>query len=201
MLKKIGMISSGMMFLALLACSGGMDPDIRRGEVFFGNREWTEAIKMYEQALKRNPQAFDLKPEFKEHFKNAYYYRGGEMEGNGSLEAALKYYESGFDLIPNDAPMCDKLAKYYWKEEDFEPAVKYFSRLVELDANLPDEDKKWEVMHQDYYALGYSLIQLKKYSEGIEALQQCIKANKKGEFVQKAKSAIESAKFEMKKAK
>ncbi|MBN1594710.1 tetratricopeptide repeat protein [candidate division FCPU426 bacterium] len=186
-----------LMALGLASCAG-QDPDIRRGDTFFGNKKYYEAFQAYERAYARNEQAFE-EPALRERFKNAYYYHGGQLELAGSLEAALKYYEKGFALMPTDAGMCDKLAKYYWGEEDFEKCVEYFEILVELDAKAPDTENKWLILGEDFYALGYSLFKNKKYTEAIEALQQSLKASPRGKFAAKAKSALESAKFELKK--
>lgn len=186
----------GLVVLGLAACAGE-DPDIRRGNVFFSTHNYYEAMQAYEKAYARSPKLKENK-EFIKNFKNAYYYYGGSLEMSGSLEAAVKYYEKGFDLDPNDVAICDKLAKYFWKEEDFEKSVKFFSRLVELDADMPDNAKKWATMGEDGYALGYALHEVKKYPEAIEALQQSLKVSPKGAYAAKAKSALEAARAALK---
>lgn len=198
---KVGMVgvALGCLLGAGLGCQG-QDPDVRRGDLFYGNGKYYEAYQAYERAYARKAELFDDK-ELRERFKNAYYYHGGQMELAGSLEPAIKYYEKGFDLVPDDPGMCDKLAKYFWAEEDFEKAAKYFGRLVELDAQAPDTERKWQVLGDDYYALGYSLAKIKKYQEAIEALRQSLKAAPRGRNAAKAKSALESAKFELSKQK
>jgi tetratricopeptide (TPR) repeat protein len=197
---KVGLvgIALGCLLGAGLGCQG-QDPDVRRGDLFYGNGKYYEAYQAYERAYARKAELFDDK-ELRERFKNVYYH-GGQMELAGSLEPAIKYYEKGFDLVPDDPGMCDKLAKYFWAEEDFEKAAKYFGRLVELDAQAPDTERKWQVLGDDYYALGYSLAKIKKYQEAIEALRQSLKAAPRGRNAAKAKSALESAKFELSKQK
>jgi len=199
MKKKFSVFMAMLVVAGLIGCAGE-DPDVRRGNTFFGNKKYYEAFQAYERAFARDPQIFDDQ-ELRERFKNAYYYYGGQLELSGSLEAALKYYEKGFELIPTDAGMCDKIAKYYWKEEDFDKAAKYFEYLVDIDAKAPDTDKKWKILGEDFYALGYSLYQIGKFEEAIEALRQSIKASPKGKFAKKAKSALDSAKYELKKKK
>jgi tetratricopeptide (TPR) repeat protein len=199
MRAKLSVLLVAIMVTGLIGCASE-DPDVRRGNTFFGNKKYYEAFQAFERAYKKDATLFD-EPELRERFKNAYYYHGGQLELAGSLDAALKYYEKGFELVPTDAGMCDKMAKYYWAEEDFEGAATYFEYLVEIDAKAPDTDKKWVVLGEDFYALGYALHEIEEYEEAIEALQQSLKASPKGRFAKKAKSAIAGAKFEMKKKK
>jgi tetratricopeptide (TPR) repeat protein len=199
-MRKPILILTALLLVAGLTHCGSEDADVRRGNLFYKNHQWFEAFSAYEKAMARNPKTFEAK-DLRENFKNAYYYYGGTMEINGSLEAGKKYYELGFALVPTDAGICDKLAKFYWEKEEFEPAAKYFAILVDLDAQAPDTKQKWQVLGNDYYALGYSLFEMKKYPAAIEALQQSLKASPAGQFAGKAKSAMESAKFEMKKKK
>ncbi|MCK5241157.1 tetratricopeptide repeat protein [bacterium] len=199
MRKKISMLLAAVMVTGLIGCASE-DPDVRRGNTFFGNKKYYEASQAYERAYKRDATLFE-KAEQRERFKNAYYYHGGQLELSGSLEAALKYYQKGFELVPTDAGMCDKMAKYYWGEEEFEKAAKYFQHLVEIDAKAPDTDKKWVVLGEDFYALGYALYQTGDFEEAIEALQQSLKASPQGRFVKEAKSALTGAKYELKKKK
>ena len=176
----------------------GEDPDVRRGNLFFKNKQYDAAYKAYEQAVTRNPKLVDL---VRENFKKSYYYYGGALEMGDSLDGAIKYYEKGFALDPTEAGMCEKLAKYYWQRKEFEPAAKYYGRLVELDGEAPDTDKKWAIMGQDAYALGYALFQSGKYKESIEAFQNSIKVSPRGSFAAKAKDALVAAKDKVSKLK
>jgi len=189
-------IVSLVVFAALFAACSSEDPDVRRGNLLYKNKQYDTAFKAYEQAVAKNPKNLDL---VRQNFKNAYYYYGGSLEMGDSLDGAVKYYEKGFALDPSDAGMCDKLAKYYWDRENFEKAADYFQRLVELDGEAPDTDKKWSVMGEDYYALGYSQFENEKYAEAIDAFQNSIKVSPKGQFAEKAKSALTAAKVKTKK--
>lgn len=190
----------GMSVLAVwLACGGcgpSVDPAVRRGNMFFENKKYDEAFKAYEQAVAKDPKNVDL---VRQNMKKAYYYYGGSLEMNDSLEGALKYYEKGFALDPTDAGMCDKLAKYYWQQQNFEKAGNYFNRLVELDGEAPDTEKKWRVMGDDYYAQGYCFFEMKKYPEAIEAFKNSLKVSPKGQFAAKAKEALAAATEKLKK--
>lgn len=198
-MRKLLMVAGALVMLAGLTHCAGEDPDVRRGDLFYKNGKYYEAFQAYEKAVARDAKLLDTVKELREHFKDAYYYYGGQQEMNDALDSAVKYYEKGLDLVPNDPGMTDKLAKYYWKQENFEKAGKFFGHLVELDSEAPDTPKKWMILGEDYYALGYSLSQTKKYPEAVEALNQSLKASPKGKFAAKAKSAIEAAKFAMKK--
>lgn len=194
---------SGITVIAVLmgmAGCGGVDPDVRRGNTFYANGKYYEASQAFARAQARKPEIFEDE-ELRIRFKDAYYYYGGQMELAGSLDAAVKYYEKGFELVPTEAGMCDKLADYFWEGEEFAKAAKYFAVLVDLDAQAPDTEKKWMILGEDYYALGYSLYKSKRFEEAVEALQQSLKASPKGRFARKAKSALESAKYELKKKK
>ncbi|MCD4814431.1 tetratricopeptide repeat protein [bacterium] len=190
-----------VIIMAMMAGCAGQDPDVRRGNTFFENKKYDASFKAFERAYQRDPVIFDEDKELRERFKNAYYYHGGQLELAGSLEAALKYYEKGFELIPTDAGMANKLAQFFWEDEDFDGAAKYYEYLVEIDAQAPDTDNKWAILSEDYYALGYALHQIEEYEEAIEAFQQSIKASPKGKFAGKCKSAIGGSKYEMKKKK
>ncbi|MCK5218914.1 tetratricopeptide repeat protein, partial [bacterium] len=177
---------------------GGEGPDERRGNLFFKNGKYYEAFQAYEKAVAKDAKLLESQ-EFAEKFKNAYYYYGGALEMSGSLDSAVKYYILGFNLVPTEVGICDKLAKYFWEKEEFAEGVKYFKRLVELDAESPDTDKKWAVMGEDYYALGYSLFKIKMYTEAIEALKQSLKVAPQGAFAKKAKNALAAAQAALKK--
>ncbi len=196
-MRKLSAVLVLVLAAGLGGC-GGEGPDERRGNMFFKNGKYYEAFQAYEKAVAKDAKLLESR-EFAEKFKNAYYYYGGALEMSGSLESAVKYYILGFDLVPTDVGICDKLAKYFWGDEEFEKGIKYFKRLLELDAESPDTDKKWAVMGEDYYALGYSLFKTKKYLEAIEALEQSLKVAPRGAFAKKAKSALAAAKAAMKK--
>lgn len=184
--------------IASLTGCGGQDPNVRRGDMFYKNGKYDDAAKAYETAIAKNKEL--MKDDaFREKFKNAYFYYGGQIEMSGSLDGAIKYYVKGFDIQPTDVGICDKLAKYFWEGEEFGEAAKYFKYLVEFDSNEPDTDKKWQQLHQDYYALGYALFQAKQYEEAKEALEQSIKAVKKGPKTKQAKSALAAVKQKLKK--
>lgn len=190
---------AAVMLAGLIHCASE-DPDLRRGNVFFKSRKWYEAMQAYEKAYARDPKLFE-NPELRENFKNAYYYYGGTRESGDSVEAAVKYYEKGFELIPGDMNICAKLADYYQSMEEWEKVAHYEAKMVELISNAADSQAKWDMLGRDYYALGYALYQQKKYDEAIEAFQQSIKAAPKGQFAAKAKSAKETAAFDKKNKK
>ena len=191
-MKKLSAVLVVVLAAGLSGCGGGENADARRGHLFFKNGKYYEAFQAYEKAVAKDPKLLESQ-EFAEKFKNAYYYYGGALEMSGSLESAVKYYILGFDLVPTEVGICDKLAKYFWENEEFEKGVKYFKRLLELDAESPDTKKKWVVMGEDYYALGYSLFKLKQYPEAIEALEQSLKVSPRGAFANKAKNALGAA--------
>ncbi len=180
-----------VLMLAGLAGCAGEDPDVRRGNLFFKNKQFDAAYKAYEQATERDPKLLDS---VRENLKKSYYYYGGSLEMGDSLDGAIKYYEKGFALDPSEAGMCEKLAKYYWEDKNWEKAANYYGRLVELDGEAPDTEKKWAIMGQDYYALGYALYQSGKYKESAEALQNSLKVSPKGGFASRAKEALAAAK-------
>lgn len=190
-LKTVSLVCVAVGFVA---CASE-DPDVRRGNLFYKNKQYDSAFKAYEQAVARDAKQLEL---VRQNFKNAYYYYGGSLEMGDSLDGAVKYYEKGFALDPTDAGMCDKLAKYYWDQQDFEKAAEYFQRLVELDGEAPDTDKKWSVMGDDYYALGYSQFENEKYPEAIAAFENSLKVAPKGQYAAKVKSALTAAKGKLK---
>lgn len=192
---RLGM---GILAIGLVCwgCGPGVDPDVRRGNLFFENKKYDDAFKAYEQAVAKNPKNLDL---VRQNMKKAYYYYGGALEMSDSLDGAVKYYEKGFALDPTEAGMCDKLAKYFWDQENFEKAGNFFNRLVELDGEAPDTPQKWKVMGDDYYAKGYCLFELKKYPEALEAFKNSLKVSPKGKFAPKVKDAMEAVAEKMKK--
>ncbi len=192
------------MALAVAGCGEKQDPNVRRGDLFLQNKKFAAAIKAYETAVKNNP-ALMQDDAFKMHFKDAYYFKGGQIELSADndpdiLAAAYKYYVKGFDVWPKEVGMCDKLTKYYWENKDFATAAKYLQHMVELDGNLPDTDKnKWGNLHNDYYSLGYALYQNGNYTEAKAALEQCLKAVKKGPKTAEANSALAAVNQKLKK--
>jgi tetratricopeptide (TPR) repeat protein len=195
MKKTIVMVMVLGMVLAVAGCGEKQDPNVRRGDLFLKNKKFAAAIKSYEMAVKNNP-ALMQDDAFKMHFKDAYYYKGGQIELSADndpdiLAAAYKYYVKGFDVWPKEVGICDKLTKYYWDQKDFATAAKYLRHMVEFDGAMPDTDKhKWLNLHNDYYSLGYALYQTKNYKEAREALEQSLKADKKGPKAAQAKSAL-----------
>jgi tetratricopeptide (TPR) repeat protein len=177
-------------------CGPAESPDVRRGNLFFKNKQFDAAFQAYEQALAKDPKLLDT---VRQNLKKSYYYYGGQLEMGDSLEGAMKYYGKGFALEPTDAGICAKLAKYYWEGKNFELAANYFNRQVELDGELPDTDNKWALMGQDYYTLGYSQFQNRKYQEAIDAFTNSLKISPKGAYAAKAKDALEAAKDKLKK--
>ena len=191
---SLGLLS--ILLLSVVSCTK-QDEDLRRAELFYKNKKFYEASQAYEKAAANDPKILE-DPEIVEKFKNSYYYYGGSLEMSGSLEQAIPYYEKGLALAPKDLAICDKLAKHFWKEEDFEKSAEYFAKLVELDADLADSDQKWINLGEDYYALGYSLYQIEKDPEAKEALEQSLKVSPQGVYAKKAKSALDAIKSQMK---
>jgi tetratricopeptide (TPR) repeat protein len=187
-----------VLVLAVLAGCAGEDPDVRRGNLFFQNKQFDSAFKAYEQATARDPKLLDL---VRENLKKSYYYYGGSLEMGDSLDGAIKYYEKGFALDPTEVGMCEKLAKYYWEKKNWEKAANFYGRLVELDGEAPDTEKKWALMGQDYYALGYANFQSGKYKEAVEAFQNSLKVAPKGNVAAKCREALAAAQEKVAKVK
>lgn len=179
----------------LAGCGPAEHPDVRRGNLFYKNKQFDAAFKAYEQAVEKDPKQVDI---VRKNLKNSYYYYGGQLEMGDSLDGAMKYYEKGFALDPTDAGMCHKLAKYYWDNKEFAQAGNYFSRLVELDGEAPDTDSKWAAMGEDYYALGYCFFETKKYGDAVAAFKNSLKVVPKGKLAAKVKDALGAAQDKLK---
>ncbi len=196
MRKGMTLVLAVLLGMSLIGCGPSEDPEVRMGNMFFKNKQFDNAYQAYEKAVAKNPKNLDA---VRANFKNAYYYYGGQLEMSDSLSGAVKYYEKGFALDPTDVGMCNKLAKYFWDQKEYEGAAKYFSRLSELDGEAPDTNKKWVLMGEDYYAAGYALFQIEKYPEAIEAFKNSIKVSPKGKQAAKCKDAIAAAQEKLKK--
>ncbi len=196
MRKGMTLVLAGLLGLGLIGCGPSEDAEVRTGNLFFKNKQFDAAYQAYEKAVAKNPKNMD---KVRANFKNAYYYYGGQLEMSESVDSAVKYYEKGFALDPTDVGMCNKLAKYYWDNKEYEPSAKYFARLAELDGEAPDTDKKWILMGEDYYAAGYAYFQVGKYPEAIEAFKNSLKASPKGKQAAKCKDAMAAAQEKMKK--
>ncbi len=195
MRKAMGLLVLVSMVVVMAGCSGE-DPDIRRGNLFYKNKQWKEAAEAYQRAVDRDPKNLDS---IRQNLKNALYYYGGQLEMGDSLDGAVKYYEQGFALDPAELGICHKLANYFLEQKNYAKAANYFSRLVELDGEAPDTDQKWLVMGEDYYALGNCLYQTGKYPEAIEAFKNSVKVSPKGRFAATSKTAIEASQQKLKK--
>lgn len=204
MKKKLCLFLIIGMVAIVAGCGEKQDSNVKRGDMFLENKKFAEAIQAYEKAVEAKPELMqdDI---FKQHFKDAYYFKGGQVELSADsdpdiLKVAYKYYIKGFDVWPKEVGMCDKLVKFFWEQEEFETAAKYLKHMVEFDAEMPETDKnKWPNLHNDYYNLGYALFEAGQYKEAKEAFEQALKAMKNGPKAKQAKSAIEAVSQKMNK--
>ena len=203
MQKKLRMGVGAAVLIGLVYGCAQVDPDARRGDLFFKTKNYAEAIEAYGKALARDPKLIENKI-FKDNYTKANLYYGGRHEMNDSLDTAITYYEKALAIDPNNpeiSGVCDKIAKYYWKNENFSKAAEYFLLLVNLDQAIPEEPKRKTMLGEDYYALGYSYYQVKEYVKAGEALSKSIAISPDGRMASKAKEAIKAAKLMEKKKK
>jgi tetratricopeptide (TPR) repeat protein len=193
----------GVILAGLAQGCAQQDPDARRGDVFFKTKNYAEAIDAYGKAVARDPKLMEDKT-FKDNYIKAHLYYGGRHEMSDSLDTAITYYEKALALDPNNpevSGVCDKIAKYYWKNENFAKAAEYFAILVNLDQAIPEEPKRKTMLGEDYYALGYAYYQVKDYAKAADALAKSVEISPDGRMAGKAAEALKAAKLKVNKNK
>ena len=89
------------------------------------------------------------------------------LTGQSKNDEAIKYYEIGIKIQPNNAMIYNNLATSYKTKRDYINSEKYYKKSIELDNKLPDAQNN----------LGNLYIDLNKHSEAITCFKKAIEIN------------------------
>lgn len=95
--------------------------DSSRGDQFFSNQQYEQAVEAYSEVLLTNSKN-----------ANVLYKRGRAHEALGNLDEAEKDYRSAFDLDSRDVQVLMSLSNLYQKKKDNEMALQYASYATEI---------------------------------------------------------------------
>jgi Flp pilus assembly protein TadD len=134
-------------------------------------KDYTAAVTAFTNAIKEQPAN-----------QNFYTMRGTAFEDMGKDIEAEEDFRKTLELLPNSSVAAYRLGMVYYRKQDFENAVKWLtiSYTNSLDIGLEHigiTNNNIFFVHKKIIAanLGNFLIQLKRYEEGFEYLDEAIK--------------------------
>ncbi len=106
-----------------LSCGGS---DSQKGDQFFGQGKYEQAINEYDQYLEYNPDDF-----------KSMYNRGRAYEELKDYDKALNSYEAALKMDEKNINVLISLGRYYFRENKFKDAAFYFDKATQVNQNSP----------------------------------------------------------------
>jgi Flp pilus assembly protein TadD len=104
------------------------DPDYAAGKAAMGKKNWSEAVKRFQQAARREPDSADL------HNYLGYSYRNLKQ-----MDLALKYYKRSIELNPRHRGAHEYIGEAYLMLNDLPSAERHLAALRSI-CLLPCEE-------------------------------------------------------------
>ncbi|HEY4841558.1 MAG TPA: tetratricopeptide repeat protein [Terriglobales bacterium] len=123
------------------------------------NGKWDEAAKEYRLVLEQNPHLAGI------HFRLGRLLLSKPNPSPADAEEAKKEMQAELEIDPSNAGAEYVLGELAKQNQQWDEAIRHFSRAAKLDASFGDAYLGW----------GGSLVSLKKFSEAIPPLQAAVK--------------------------
>lgn len=181
-----------------------IEEELERGNKFFDEGKYEEAVEVYEKILEKNPDVYVINKNIgncyfkQENYEKAeeYYQRVLEKSPSDSKtmlaigncyanrnenEKALEWYNKiEFEKI-DDPIVLYNIGTIFYNSSKVEEALRYYKRAVEIQEDFLD----------GIYRLGFSYLTLARYKEAIETFENYLKHDPDSERATQVKGFIE----------
>ena len=133
-----------------------------RGNIYSKNKQYTEAVKAYQQAISIDPS-----------YKEALYSLGTTYSKTGKFFESVEFYKRAIAVDRKYKEAYFDLGTSYQEIEMYEQAVKAYQQAITIDPNYRDA----------YYHLGMLHAKMGEFAETVKAYQQAIRITPKDNLI------------------